>query len=109
VGRLVIPRTLVTGAVVSAATTYRVGVNWLGLLVDRAPSLAGLALEGAVGRAGSGRAQAAFRDELIGLARESAEASWRELRRGVDDLDELTRPAEEPRGGEPRRPHRVKP
>jgi hypothetical protein len=53
------------------------------------------------------KAQAAFRDDLIALARDSAELSWRELRRGVDELDAFTRPHEEP-GGRPQRPYRVK-
>ena len=51
-------------------------------------------------------AQAAFRDELIALARESAELSWREMRRGVDALDGYTRPEHAPSNG---RPYRVKP
>jgi hypothetical protein len=51
--------------------------------------------------------QAAFRDEMIALAREAAEVSWRELRRGVAEYDSLTR-AGEPKREQPHRPHRVK-
>ena len=50
-----------------------------------------------------------FRDELVALARDSAEASWRELRRGVDDLDAFTRPDERESERPARRPYRVKP
>jgi hypothetical protein len=53
-------------------------------------------------------AQAAFRDEMIALARASAEVSWRELRKGVDQYDALTR-AGEPAEARPHRAHRVKP
>lgn len=52
-------------------------------------------------------AQARFRDDLLSLARESAERSWRELRRGIDDLDALTRPGNTT-AARPHRPHRVK-
>jgi hypothetical protein len=70
--------------------------------------MARLALEASAGRGDGGKAQWAFRDELIGLARDSAEASWRELRRGVDDLDASTRPDDQ--AAQPRRyrPYRVK-
>ena len=53
-------------------------------------------------------AEATLRDELVALARESAELSWRELRRGVDALDSYTRPIDTPRSDAPRRPYRVK-
>jgi hypothetical protein len=52
-------------------------------------------------------AQVAFRDEMIALARESAEVGWRELRRGVDQYDALTR-AGDPPAPRPHRPQRVK-
>jgi hypothetical protein len=54
-------------------------------------------------------AQAAFRDELIALVRDSAEVSWREMRRGVDDLDAFTRPREPVGQALPIRPYRAKP
>ncbi|MGH2895122.1 MAG: hypothetical protein ACRDPM_17905, partial [Solirubrobacteraceae bacterium] len=53
-------------------------------------------------------AEATLRDELVALARESAELSWRELRRGVDALDSYTRPIDPPRSDQPFRPYRVK-
>jgi hypothetical protein len=52
-------------------------------------------------------AQAKFRDDMRALARESAERWWRALRRGVDDLDALTRTRGET-GARPHRPYRVK-
>jgi hypothetical protein len=48
-------------------------------------------------------------DDRLGLARESAELSWRELRRGVDRLDASTRPPQPSANGRPFRPYRVKP
>jgi hypothetical protein len=94
---------------VSAATAFRVGSGCLELLLQRTPPLVGLAVKASAGRAGTDTAQAAFRDELVALARDSAEVSWRELRRGVDDLDAMTR-GDDKRSARPlRRPQRVKP
>ena len=61
----------------------------------------------ATGRDGSFE-QGVFRDELIALARVTAEVSWRELRRGLEEFDLRTRPAEAP-APRPYRPTRVKP
>ena len=106
---------LVTSSVVTGATAIRVGVGGASVALGRAPTLCRLGVEAAVLAApGAGRAQSAFRDELVGLFREISETSWRELRRGVADLDELTRPralaaAGQPDPHAPRRRHRVKP
>lgn len=107
-GRLAIPRLLTTGSVVGATTTFRVAAGCLELLAARTPPLMTLAVRASFGGPGTERAQATFRDELVGLARESAEVSWRELRRGVDQLDASTRPDEPPAAGPPHRPYRVK-
>lgn len=107
--RLLIPRLLTTGSVVGAATAFRVGTGCLGVLRERTPPLVRLAVQASVGGADTERAQATFRDELIALARESSEVSWRELRRGVDDLDAWTRPRDQPANRRVRRPYRVKP
>jgi hypothetical protein len=56
--------------------------------------------------AGTRSAEMGFRDEIIGLLRETAEISWREWRRGVDELDQLTRSGSRVT---PRRLHRVVP
>ena len=106
--RLLVPRMLATGSLVTSATAFRVGVSCLDLWLDRAPALMRLAVRASVGGAGAGTAQAAFRDDLIALAREGAEVTWRELRRAVDELDEVTRP-QEGTGVRPHRPYRVKP
>lgn len=66
-----------------------------------------LAATASAGGGEAARAQTAFRDELLGLLSEAAEQSWRELRRGVDELDRMTRPAEDGNGRA--RPYRVKP
>jgi hypothetical protein len=100
---------LATGSLVSAASTFRVCTSCLELLVERAPPLVRLAVKASAGFADTGKAQATFRDELVALVRDSAEISWRELRRGVDDFDAFTRPDDEHRERPPRRPYRVKP
>ncbi|HZE06339.1 MAG TPA: hypothetical protein VE127_14005 [Solirubrobacteraceae bacterium] len=105
-GRLVVARMLTTGSLVTAATAVRVGIACLDVAAERTPELVGLATRATLGGARTPTAEAAFRDELVALARDSAERSWRELRRGIDNLDALTRPAG---GAGPRRPYRVKP
>jgi len=100
---------LATSSVLTAATAFRVGASCLELWVKRTPPLVRLAVLVSLDSADSGKAQAAFRDELVALVRDSTEASWRQLRRGVDDLDAFTRPDEEQTERPPRRPYRVKP
>ena len=100
---------LATGSFVSAATAIRVGTNCLGLIAQRLPPLFRLALASAATRGEIGVAEAAFRDELIALARDSAEVSWREMRRGVDELDAFTRTGEPDGRARASRPYRAKP
>ncbi len=107
--RLLVPRVLATGSFMSVATALRVGTSCGALVVQRVPPLIGMALEGSIGRAGAKVAQATFRDEVIALARDSAEVSWREMRRGVDDLDALTRSDGRTSPVAYRRPYRAKP
>jgi hypothetical protein len=107
--RLVIARLVTTGSVVGATTTFRVAAGCFELLAQRTPPMLSLAVKASLGGPGTQRAQSTFRDELVGLARDSAEVSWRELRRGVDQLDASTRPREPPAPGPARRPYRVKP
>jgi hypothetical protein len=87
-----------------------VGTGCALLLRRRSGPLVGLAVRASFGPAGpeTQAAEATLRDEVVALARESAELSWRELRRGVDALDTSTRPIDRPRDGEARRPYRVK-
>jgi hypothetical protein len=96
-----------TGSLVSSATAFRMGVACLELVVERTPPLVRLAVAATLGGRDMGRAQTTFRDDFIALARDSAELSWREMRRGIDDLDALTRSRDDP-GARPHRPHRVK-
>jgi hypothetical protein len=107
VSRLTVPRMLATGALVTSATGVRVGAGCLELLVDRGPKMARRAVSASVGNGEGGTAEAAFRDDLLALAREYTEVSWRELRRGVDELDALTRTDDE--AEVPHRPYRAKP
>jgi hypothetical protein len=93
--------------VVGATTAFRVGTGCALLLGRRSGPLASLAVQASFG-SDTRAAEATLRDELVGLARESAELSWRELRRGVDALDSYTRPIDQPRSGPPVRPYRVK-
>jgi hypothetical protein len=99
---------LAAGSLVTSATAFRLGAGCLELWLERSPPLARRAVRASAGGEGAARAQAAFRDDLLALARDSAEVAWREMRRGVDDLDAFTRPEGEP-GERPHRPHRVKP
>jgi hypothetical protein len=99
---------LATGSVMTTATALRVSVSCLALLVDRTPPLVRLAVTASAGP-DNGRAQTAFRDELLALTRDAAEATWRELRKGIDDLDAFTRPGENHSARAQRRSHRVKP
>lgn len=105
VSRLVVPRMLTTGSLVSTATAVRLTRAWVVLGAERTPPLVRRAVSATI--ADLPTEQAAFRDEMLALARVAAEVSWRELRRGVDEYDALTR-AGEPRAPEPRRPHRAK-
>ena len=98
---------LAAGSLVSSTTAFRVGAGCVELWLERAPGLARLGARASLGGADTGRAQAAFRDDFIALARDSAELSWRELRRGLDDLDAFTRTGDE-LGERPHRPYRVK-
>jgi hypothetical protein len=99
---------LATGSLVSSATAFRVGVSCLELWAKRVPPLMGMAVRASLGGPDRRKAQTVFRDDVLALARESAERSSRELRRGIEDLDAFTRPEEEP-GARPHRPYRVKP
>jgi hypothetical protein len=99
---------LAAGSLVTCATAFRVGVGCLELGLERSPSLVRHAVKASAAGEGAGRAQAAFRDDLLALARDSVEVAWREMRRGVDDLDAFTRPDGES-GERPHRPYRVKP
>jgi hypothetical protein len=94
-----------TGSLVSSATAIRVAAGCAELVLDRTPHLAQLAVAASLG--GSARAQAAFRDDLMALARETAERSYREVRCGLDKLDKSTRPGPQP-GARPHRPYRYK-
>ena len=93
---------LATGSLVGAATAVRAGTRCAFLVATRTPPLL---VTGVRATAGAGPAQWAFRDELLGLARDTADVSWRELRRGLDAFDLRTRPAT----AGPARPYRAKP
>ena len=97
---------LATGSLVGAATVVRVGSGCVVTVARRTPPLIPVAVR-ATTRDGS-LEQGVFRDGLIGLARETADVSWRELRRGLEEFDLRTRPAEAP-APRPYRPVRVKP
>ena len=100
---------LATGSFVSATTAIRVGTRCAELIVRRLPPLLRLALETSAGRGEPGAAEAAFRDEVIAVVRDSAEVSWREMRRGVDELDVFTRPGAPDGRALQSRPYRAKP
>jgi hypothetical protein len=97
------------GSLVSSATAIRVGLSWAGLWADRTPPLVRLAVLASLDGSEGNKARAEFRDDLLAVARDGAEAAWLEMRRGVDELDAFTRPRDDPPpAGRPRRPQRVK-
>ena len=95
---------------VGATTAFRVGAGCAQLLRKRSGAIVSLAVQASLGSdtQAAEAAEATLRDEVVALARESAELSWRELRRGVDALDSHTRPADPPHTSPPLRPYRVK-
>jgi hypothetical protein len=93
---------------VGATTAVRMGAGCARLLGRRTGPLVSLAVRASLG-SDAGTAEATLRDEIVALARDSAELSWREMRRGVDALDASTRPIDVPRSDTPHRPYRVKP
>jgi hypothetical protein len=99
---------LVTSAVMGATSLLRVGVGCLELWSRRMPALMEVGQQMRDPKAAPDSAAGRFRDELIAIARDSSEIALRELRRGVDDLDEFTRP-DEPPSKRPKRPYKAKP
>jgi hypothetical protein len=98
---------LTIGSLVTSATALRVTARAAELWMQKAPHLAGLGATAWIGGPDSARAQSAFRDDMLALAREAADISWREVRRGLDDFDARTRPHHAP-SVRPYRPYRVK-
>lgn len=96
-----------TGLMMGAATLFRAYTGCMELWSERAPALTKLAEEARGGNGGEGRASAQLRDELLAIARECSELTVRELQRGLEDLDDFTRPDEEP-SEQPTRPYRAK-
>lgn len=92
----------------SAATIIRAGVGCAELWSERAPSLVKLVAETRQGKTSASKAHGQFRDELLAMARDSSEVAFREMRRGLADLDAFTRPDGEQTGG-PSRPYKAKP
>jgi hypothetical protein len=101
---------LATGWLVGATTALRLGSGGAELLARHGPSLMWLGVKASPFAPDTAQAQAKFRDGMIGLAREGSELVWRECRRGVDDLDALTRTDKRRRDGtgSVRRYNRVK-
>jgi hypothetical protein len=99
---------LATGGVVGATTALRVAAGSVDLLARRAPRLVRLGVTATAPAPGAAKAQATFRDDLIDLARDSAELVWHQLRRGVHDLDVFTRTDKAQTEGTQRRYSRVK-
>src|SRR4051794_21105766 len=98
---------LATGSLVASATAVRVAISSAELFVQRTPPLVSRALGASFGSRAPATSEAAFRDDLLALARDSADLGYREMRRAVDQLDALTRPKDRA-GTRPHRPYRVK-
>jgi hypothetical protein len=99
---------LAAGALMGTASVVRAGVGCLELWSQRMPALLALGQQMREPELERGGMAGQFRDELLEIARESSEIALRELRRGVDDLDTLTRP-DQPAPERQRRPYKAKP
>jgi hypothetical protein len=103
---------LATGALMSAASVVRAGTGCLELWSERVPPLVRLAAEldeqGDESAKTREEREGRMREELLAVARESAEIVMRELRRGLEDLDTYTRADDQGPGGAAR-PYRAKP
>jgi hypothetical protein len=102
---------LATGALMSAASAVRAGTGCLELWSQRVPPLVRLAAEldedSEAPSAKRAEIEGRMREEMMAVARESAEIVMREIRRGLEDLDTYTRSEDEGPGGAPR-PYRAK-
>jgi hypothetical protein len=102
---------LATGALMSAASAVRAGTGCLELWSERMPALVRLAAE--IDEQPEGRSEerdameGRAREEMMAVARESAEIVMREIRRGLEDLDTFTRTEDQGPGGVAR-PYRAK-
>jgi hypothetical protein len=107
-------RLLATGALMTAASAVRAGAGCMELWSQRVPPLVKLAAELAEDAPPGESPDAApdrsrLREELIAVARDSAEIVLHELHRGVEDLDTFTRSEEEAAEDRERRRYRAKP
>jgi hypothetical protein len=107
-GELEVPRMLAVGSAMIAATAFRIGLSWLELTADHGPSLLKHGIEATAG-GDRETAQVTFRDELVMLAKQAADAYACEVERGARDVARYTRPRDERAGEGPARPQRVKP
>jgi hypothetical protein len=102
---------LATGALMSVASAVRAGAGCLELWSQRVPPLVRLAAEIDEQPERPAEEQTVLegqvREELMSVARESAEIVMRELRRGLEDLDSYTRADDEESSGASR-PYRAK-
>lgn len=78
-------------ALVAGATGLRMSMRWIEIASEHGASLMKLASEAAADSDEGEHARSAFREELLTVAREVAEATSQETRRGVDDLDMMSR------------------
>jgi hypothetical protein len=102
---------LATGALMSAASAVRAGSGCLELWSQRVPPLVRLAAELDEHTESPPEERDAIelrvREEMMAVARESAEIVMREIRRGLEDLDTFTRSEDQGPGGAAR-PYRAK-
>jgi hypothetical protein len=86
---------LATSITLGVASVARTSLGCLELCTERLPRLLALAQTATRQETASARATGELRDELIALARSCSEVTLRELTRGVEDMDEFTRPSDE--------------
>jgi hypothetical protein len=88
-------RMIALAPVMCAATAYRAGVGYANAWYSRAPRLASLWLDAIEPRRDAPAAGGELREEVLQLAKESLEAAYQEVSRGIDDLGEFSRPPTE--------------
>jgi hypothetical protein len=90
-GGAYLTRLVATGSAVFAAGALRTAGRWIDLCTARSAALIELAQATRSSEPDAAQAQVVLRDEVVGLARELAEASWQETRTAMEHFDAYTR------------------
>ncbi len=78
--------------VMSAATAYRAWIGYANVWYKQAPQLTSLWLDAVEPGAHAEAAGGEFREEVLALTQKSVDAAYREVKRGIHDLQEFSQP-----------------